>query len=210
MTPASEEGAILSVNVNSGDIWDKQDSFYFGYKASGTNVDKNMLWTAYVSTPNSHVDAWAKGCLMARSNLQASASYFAVCRPADEHPIRVQWRSQNGAGSQTENVAINPPDTSDNPSAPFVRLEVLNAGKKARGLASQNGKTWILIKELSFATPLIYQGIAASSHDSGNVSFRIGNLKQTIAGVGTQQLKKADLSTKAIGSNATGALSDGL
>lgn len=208
--PATEDATVLSVTTNSGDIWNKQDSFYFGYKNTGINSDKNMLWTAYASTPNSHVDPWAKGCLMARASLKDNAAYFAVCRPADQHPIRVQWRSQSGASSQSDDVAINPPDTSDNPSAAFIRLEILDGGKKARGLGSQNGKTWVLIKELSFPAPLLYQGVAASSHGSGSLSLAIGNLKQTITGVGTQTFAAKDLSKAAIGPSSTGSISDGL
>src|SRR5690606_29454921 len=79
-----EPASLISMRINTGDIWSGADSFL--YLHSPTPAGAHSL-TACVSSVNSHVDEWAKGCLMARQSTDPRAPYFAVCRPADRHKL---------------------------------------------------------------------------------------------------------------------------
>src|SRR6185295_163020 len=87
----AETANVLGVEVDSDDIWGSRDNFRFLYELNYSTA--NAYWRAQVSTPNSHVEPWAKGCLMARASTANNSQYFAVCRPADENRLRVQWRT---------------------------------------------------------------------------------------------------------------------
>lgn len=175
--PALEEKArLLSLRVRSGDLWGSSDNFDFLYKDDESGAG---TWTAQISTANSHVEPFAKGCLMARAALSADSAYFAVCRPADAHVIRVQIRSKAGADTSETEVPILPSDTIVNESVTFVKLELLGpaATPTAKGYASQDGATWVLIASASLPTPLPYRGVTASAHGSERpVKFLFGDL----------------------------------
>lgn len=206
---ADETGQLLTVEASSGDIDNQKDSAYF-LRRDGTNTStKAGAWTAYVATPNSHVEPWAKACIMARGGDHEDAANFAVCRPADVHRIRVQVRANDGDSTQSHDVAINPANTIDDPSAAFLRLEVDPGAKTFRGMASQDGKTWVLIHEHTFAQPLYLQGIAASSHDSAAVRFAFGNLTRSLSGGTPVSQTMKDLTAVPIGVQTSGSVQDG-
>jgi hypothetical protein len=175
--PALEEKArILSLRVRSGDLWGSSDHFDFLYKDDESGAG---TWTAQISTANSHVEPFAKGCLMARAALSADSAYFAVCRPADAHVIRVQSRPKTGADTSETEVPLLPSDTIVNESVTFVKLELLGpaATPTAKGYASQDGVTWVLIASASLPMPLPYRGVTASGHGSATpVKFLFGDL----------------------------------
>ncbi|MFP6687576.1 MAG: Ca2+-dependent phosphoinositide-specific phospholipase C, partial [Polyangiaceae bacterium] len=207
--PADETGQLLTVEVSSGDIYNQEDSAYFLRRDVTTTSSKASAWAAYLATPNSHVEPWAKGCLIARRGDHQDAANFAVCRPADVHRIRVQVRANDGDSTQSYDGSINPANTIDDPSAAFLRLEVEPGAKTFRGMASQDGKTWVLIHEQTFAQPLYLQGIAASSHDSGTVRFAFGNLTRSISGETPVSQPMKDLTAVPIGAQASGSAHDG-
>lgn len=169
---APAEGAIVGIEVDSGDVWDTADSAWFLH--DDRSADPNGTWQAFVSTPNSHVEPFAKACLMARASLDAGAPYFAVCRPADEEPLRVQWRDTQGGTSVATEHPISPNGTLDGPGAAFVRLVI--DGACATGEGSADGATWVEIATHCFDAPLALQGITASSHDAGVVRLLVGNV----------------------------------
>jgi len=209
-TPTRELAQLMSIDVTSDDIWQKKDSFYFLQRDVSNDSGEKIGWRAYLATPNSHVEPWAKACLMARRSNDEAAANFAVCRPADANRIRVQLRPSDGANTQAFDVVINPADTIDDPGAAFVQLEMDAGGKTFRGFASQDGVEWILVKQYTFDQPLLLHGVAASSHGSKPVRFVVGNLRQRLGQMAYKQRLVSELSAVAIGASATGSASDGL
>lgn len=170
-----EPANVIGAEVDSGDIWDSADSFAFAYEVNSAVT--TSTWTAAIDTPNSHVEEWAKGCLMARAGTASNARYFAVCRPADNHKLRIQYRTSAGGTSSSAEVDIVPADTIDQESLTYVRLKAVYDGTQtcAYGYGSQNGSSWTLIGSKCFSGTLAYQGVAASSHGSGKVKLLFVN-----------------------------------
>ncbi|PCC70595.1 Phosphoinositide phospholipase C, Ca2+-dependent [Nannocystis exedens] len=160
--PASESAAIVTVTVDSGDLWGGSDEGLFAGALAGAG---EVVWTAAIAAPNSHVEPWAKACLAARAGLQADAAYLAICRPADDHPLRVQRRETAGAGTEAFEFAGVPGLTGESPA--FVRLERLADASCVRGLGSSDGVGWTAIAEHCFSEPLTHVGLAAASHGAG-------------------------------------------
>ncbi|MBC8073664.1 MAG: hypothetical protein IAG13_35405 [Deltaproteobacteria bacterium] len=171
-----EPGAVIGIDVDSGDIWDEADSAWFVHDDLANDPDHQ--WRAMISTANSHVEPFAKGCLMARATLDVAAPYFAVCRTADEQPLRVQWRAEPGALSTAIEADIAAPDTVDPSSVAFVRLRVEQSGHCVAGDGSRDGQSWVEIGTHCFTDPLPLQGIAAASHDAGEVRMLFVELRR--------------------------------
>ncbi len=164
-----EPGAMIGVEVDSGDIWATADSMLFLHQSRVASPAGE--WSAMVSTANSWVDPFAKGCLMARAGLEPDAPYFAVCRPADTEPLRTQVRVQPGQSSAATEHDIVPPDTVSPSSAAWIRLVVDDSGLCATGSGAWQPGQWTEIDTQCFDTPLTHQGLAASSHDDGTVKL---------------------------------------
>ncbi|WP_224362962.1 Ca2+-dependent phosphoinositide-specific phospholipase C [Hyalangium versicolor] len=172
-----EQMDVIGAEVNSGDLWNSSDSFLFAHE---TNSAVTATWTASVSTPNSHVDEWGKACLMARADTAANARYFAICRAADNHKLRIQYRTATGGASSAAEVDIVPADTVDQESLSFLQLTVTYDGTQtcASGYGSQNGTTWKLAGSKCISGLLASQGLAASSHGSGKMKLLFTNVKR--------------------------------
>lgn len=207
--PLEESAQLLTVSVRSGDIWGKADGFYF--LSRKLDVATARSHRGFVSVVSSHVEPWAKGCLMARASLAVDAPYFAICRAADQHLLRIQHRKSQGADSVAVEATVAAPDTIDGPDVPFVRLDVALGGKSATGYGSVDGKTWVTLGTQSFSSPLVHQGIAASGHSSSvPVRFVFGALTSLSNGVATS-LDLADFSSKtAIGDCTSFEAKDGV
>lgn len=170
--PMPEPGVVVGIEVESGDLWNEQDSGWFQLvevDESSPNLDET--WTTLVSTPNSHVEPFAKGCLMARTSLEADAPNFAVCRPADEEPLRVQIRETAGGSTHAIEDDVVPGGTVASTSVAWIRLEISDDGRCATGWGAHRRDQWIPIAEHCFDQPLRFRGLAASSHDAGPVRF---------------------------------------
>ncbi len=163
-----EPGALIGIRVDSGDIWGTADAMVFAHHVQARPGGQ---WSALVSTPNSWVDPFAKGCLMARAGLDPDAAYFAVCRPADDEPLRTQLRAAAGEGSTATEHDVVPPQTVAPSSAAWVRLEVDASGLCATGYGAWRRDSWVEIDSHCFEQPLTHQGLAASSHDDGMVKL---------------------------------------
>src|SRR5581483_5560900 len=85
----------IGVAVDSGDIESTGDDFLFVH--ADNSAAPTATLRAVLSTENSHVEEFAKGCLMARASTARDSPYVAVCRPADNHPLRIQSRASAGA-----------------------------------------------------------------------------------------------------------------
>ena len=169
---------VLGTEVDSGDIWNSNDSFLFAHESNSAVT--TTTWTASVSTPNSHVDEWGKACLMVRGGTASNARYFSVCRTSDKHKLRIQYRTSVGGASSSAEVDIVPADTVDQQSLTFLKLTVQYDGTQtcASGYGSQNGSTWKLIGGKCLAGLLANQGLAASAHGSGKVKLLFSNVKR--------------------------------
>ncbi|MBX7078242.1 MAG: hypothetical protein K1X88_03575 [Nannocystaceae bacterium] len=194
--------AIVGLAVDSGDLWNDADSAIFA--AIDRSRGPEGSWSAFVSTRNSHIEPFAKGCLMARSDDDDAAPYFAVCRPADDEPLRVQWRALAGGTTAAIEHAITTPNTLDPPAAAFVRLRIDEQGRCATGEGSSDGVAWIEIGSACFDAPLVLQGPAASAHGGGAVRLLFGALR-----LDDVPLTSADLPPPRAWGGASGAPFDG-
>jgi hypothetical protein len=158
-----EPGTVLGIVVDSGDIWDDADDFAFAHLDAGT---QDEAWTVLVSGANSHVEKWVKGCLMARVDLEPGSPYFAVCRPADEEPVRVQKRTdRNGGSDATENDIVS--GGLSPTSVAWLRLDLSDGGRCVTGYGAHQRDQWVEIDSQCFDEPLTVRGLAASSHGAG-------------------------------------------
>ena len=174
--PTREPTAILAADVDSGDLWGDSDEALFAH----ITAQEVSALTALLSVPSSHVEPWAKACLAARQGLAADAPYLAICRPADGHPLSVQFRPTAGANSK--GLELEPLPGLDIEAPAFARLELGPDALCARGLGSPDGVVWTLIAEQCFAAPLTHLGITASSHDAGPLRLLFADLQTTFRG----------------------------
>ena len=196
-----EPGRTTGVDVVSGDIEGNADGFFFERDA----VSGDATWTAAISVASSHVEEWAKGCLMARAQATAGSPYFAVCRPADKHPLRVQYRTTAGGGTTVVEMAGQSGRSDETPA--FARLTV--TGNQVKGEGSVDGKVWVTIAQATFGASLGLQGLAASGHGSASpVRFLFAEAKR-VDGSGTTEVSSASLSQKGcVGSCTSGVVFD--
>ncbi|MEQ9364427.1 MAG: Ca2+-dependent phosphoinositide-specific phospholipase C, partial [Leptospirales bacterium] len=163
----AEAETVLGIEVNSEDIWGRDDHFAFAYQDRG---GANGRWIASVTGASSHIDQWAKGCLMARANTASNSPYFAVCRPGDNRRIRIQWRDNFGNNSGASETNINHAGGLDQPNLTFMKMDVYDNGRCAAGFGSPDGERWTSIGSRCFNHTLALQGASGSSH--GNVGVR--------------------------------------
>lgn len=195
--PASEPGALLSATIDSGDLWaDADDAMLATWESAG-----DVTLTALLAAPSSHVEPFAKTCLIARASEDPAAEYLAVCRPADDQPLRVQLRASAGADSEAIELGDIEGLSSETPA--FARLE--REGTCVRGLASTDGLAWSKLGEHCFAAPLPLVGLAASSHDAGVLRLVYAALTASPGG----PIDAAALTVSLLG-QAEGTLVDGL
>ncbi len=159
----TEPGAVVGLEVRSGDIWGSADSFGFNYRDCGDSPDGTVVYA--VAVPGSHVNAWAKAGLMARTSLTPGAANFSVLRPAAANPVRVQVRARD-AGSTSATELSTAQSIADS-GWMLLRLTVSGGGTMAQGEVSFDGVHWTSLGRQSFASPLRYQGLAVSAHDTG-------------------------------------------
>ncbi len=170
-----EPGRTIAIEVASEDIWNSADNFLFASQALAPNLDGS--WTALLSSPNSHVDEFGKACLMARANIGVDAPYIAMCRTADANRLRLQARVSAGSNSSEQQVDIVPPNTVDQESLAFVRLDVTAGGTCATGFGSLDGQVWVEVGNACVTgASLALQGIAASSHGNPGMKHLFSNL----------------------------------
>lgn len=200
--PIAEVAPIVGVRVRSGDTWGSADSL-FGAFDEDARADET--WSALASVPSSHVEPFAKACLVARASAEPSAPNVAVCRTFDSHPIRVQIRKV--AGGPTTAVDASPLDNLTDETAAFLRLAVeASAGGGTRVIASSSvdGVTWTPIATTSVGVPLPVRGIGVSSHGERAVKALFVDLRRDGAPVSI-----AGMTAHAIG-GASGRAFDGV
>ena len=152
---------MCGVWARSGDIWGKRDSFLYHYRDCSDHI--NNQYTIYISGPNSEVDDWVKGGLMARSSLARSSPYFGVFRVGEHHGIRIQYRVAAQGTTISEEKQLGPERLFDADTLVFVKLSIGQAGHRARPWGSVDGHKWTEVGRYEFPEPLKYQGIGALS-----------------------------------------------
>ena len=172
-TPSiTEAGDVCGVWARSGDLWGKRDSFFFHYRDCSNHIDNQYAF--YISGPNSEVDDWAKGGVMARSSLARNAPYFGVFRVGEHHGLRVQYRVAPKGPTIAEERRLGPEGLFDPDTLVFVRLSVSQDGHGVRGWGSINGHEWTELGRYEFTEPLKYQGILSSHRVARGVKFLFG------------------------------------
>jgi hypothetical protein len=195
--PASEPGAALTISVDSGDLWGtSDDALLASFEPAG-----DIALTALLAVPSSHCEPYAKACLIAREDVAADAAYLAICRPADNHPLRVQLRTSKGGDSEAFELDGIAGLGGELPA--FARLE--RAGACVRGLGSRDGVQWTLLAEHCFAAPPARLGVVASAHGAGEIDLRFIGLVAEPGG----PIDAAMLTVTPLGA-ASGTLVDGL
>lgn len=174
----TEPGQLYAIKVDSEDIWKREDSFYFQYDDFNTNPGREL--TAFIANPQSHVDSWIKGGIMARNGIADDSAYVAVFQTGDEK-IRVQFRENNG--DSTSKIDANIPDGVNghsqvgNNTPIWFKLQIDNDGKKVTSSYSINGSDWIEIAQVAVKVPLNLQGLAAASHGDGETKWLFGGME---------------------------------
>ncbi|MCL2776440.1 MAG: hypothetical protein FWD73_00440 [Polyangiaceae bacterium] len=160
------------VRASSGDIWKSADSFWFSYEAFANDA----TYSTFVSVPSSHVEPFAKACLMARASEDPEAPNVAVCRMFDKRAPRMQVRATKG-GATTQMEMTNIQGVS--PKSPaFLRLAIRKraAGSDVFAQGSIDGERWQTIGQAFVDSPLPLRGTAVSSHGTSHAEAVFGNV----------------------------------
>ncbi|MBN1208925.1 MAG: VCBS repeat-containing protein [Myxococcaceae bacterium] len=215
-TCVDEGASFLHIRALSQDLGGTADSFTFLYEPQ---TNDEQVWSAFVSVPDSHVEPSAKGCLMARQDTTPGSPYFAVCRPADAQPVRVQYRLEAGGATWLRELSIGAQDSQQ--SLYLTLISSLRSGTHTcvQGYAalSPSQAPGTLVHEQCFASPLPLQGIGASSNTATPssqvqpVRFLFGSLKHQVGQNPAQGYQRADFTLAHIGTvHAEAAAGDGM
>ena len=162
-TPSiTEAGDVCGVWTRSEDIWGKRDSFLYHFRDCSDHMDNQYEF--YISGPNSKVEDWVKGGVMARSSLARSSPYLGVFRIGEHHGLRIQYRVEKKGPTMAEERRLGPEGLFDADTLVFVKLSVSREGHRARAWGSVDGHDWTELGFYEFPEPLKYQGIGVSSH----------------------------------------------
>jgi hypothetical protein len=195
--PSTSEERVLAVDVRSGDLEGTRDAFAFLH----TEVTGDATWETAIAVPSSHVEPFAKGCFMARASLAPDSAYLAICRPADNRPMRAQYRPTTGA--DTVVVEGDGPTGQSEESTFFARLRA--RGNQYTVDYSSDGRTFKQLVSLPFASFLRLHGLAASGHDSqAPVRFVFGAPRRTDVNPSSALRRGPDVRETCIGTCAMG------
>ena len=163
----TEPGHVGGIWARSGDIWNRNDSFVFHHTTCRPD-DVDNTYVFAISGPNSHVDDWVKGGVVARRSVDSGSAYLGVFRVGEKHGLRVQVRPAANAPTFVLERRIGPSwafgaDFAQD-TLVYVRLEITEQGRHAAAAGSVNGSDWVALGSHRFDEPLELQGLAASSH----------------------------------------------
>jgi hypothetical protein len=200
-----ERAPLLPIRVASGDFWGAKDSGWFAHdEDSGTSV-----WTSFVSVPSSHVEPYAKACLMARASEDPRSANVAVCRTFDGHPPRAQVRASHGGKTYARSMKATPGTSAE--AAAFLRLSVTPRGARSDVVAeaSIDGVAWTTLLQRTLDGSLPRRGLAVSSHGRGPVRAVFGAITRERRGA-LEAIDAAKLPLRsAIGARAVGRIDEG-
>ena len=201
---AMESGAVLAVRATSGDVEGTSDSAVFAY----ADDEDDSSWSALVSVPSSHVEPFAKACLVARASEAPDAVNVAVCRPFDENAPRAQIRATSGGTTTVIEASSFEGITDETPA--FLRLGVrkVSGSSEVTAWASRDGRSWARIAKATVGGSLPLRGVSVSSHGPVPVKGLFANLVRNANGR-AHLLALSDLHLKAVGAGAAGDAFDG-
>ena len=162
-----EPGRVGGIWARSGDIWEREDSFYFQHReCSPADLDQSYVFA--VSSPNSHTEDWTKGGIMARETTDPGSPYFGVLRAGEGDGLRVQVRAEPGRSTTALERHIGPTwrfgSRFSQDSLVYLRLDVSRGGRRCVGFGSIDGVEWVQLGAFDFEQPLALHGLAVSSH----------------------------------------------
>lgn len=200
-----EPGSVVGVRASGGDLWQTADSAFQALVSDAAE----STWSALVSVPSSHVEPFAKACLVARASEDPGAANVAVCRPFDANPPRAQIRSTNGGTTSSVDGPTFAGVSAESPA--FLRLAVREngAGSRVTAAVSADGTLWSTITTVDLAMPLPLRGVSVSAHGGPEVKGLFVNLTRT-EGATSSVVGAGDLAAKAVGAGASGAVFDGV
>jgi regulation of enolase protein 1 (concanavalin A-like superfamily) len=158
---ANFSNGVFIVTGSGSDIWNTADAFRFVYQPMTNGCDISARVTSQGNT-----DPWAKGGVMIRDSLAASAANAdMIITPGNGTDF--QYRSQNGISSDG-NVgggSLNSPPNN------WVRLTRTNTTFTA--YKSADGVNWTQVgtATLSLTNPFYYVGLAVTAHNDGALSI---------------------------------------
>ncbi len=200
-----EPGPILGVRATSGDQFGSADSAFFAWEEGSGDA----IYSALVSVPSSHVEEFAKACLVARASEDPGAASAAVCRIFDNHLPRAQIRSTSGGATTSTEAPSIPGVTVEVPAFLRLAIETTGPGTKVTASASSDGKTWWTITTTTLGVPLPLRGVSVSSHGAASVKALFVNLVREDA-AGERTLDATTLEQAAVGTSSTGQAFDGV
>jgi hypothetical protein len=153
--------------ARSGDIWEREDSFYFQHRECGpADLDRSYVFA--VCGPNSHTEDWTKGGIMARQTTDPGSPYFGVFRPGQGDGLRAQFRAEPGRTTTVLERRIGRDwlfgSCFAQDSLVYLRLDVSRGGRRCAGFGSVDGVKWVELGAFDFEQPLTLHGLAVSSH----------------------------------------------
>lgn len=200
-----EPGVVLGMRAVSGDQWGTSDSGMFALESDAADA----TWSALVSVPSSHVEPFAKACLVARASDHPRSANVAVCRTFDGNPPRAQVRSEDGAATTSIDAPSFDGIAVDSPA--FLKLDVkqVAGGSRVTASASLDGEAWSTIATIQLPIVLTSRGISVSSNGDAMVKGLFANLRRRRNGVETS-IPMTALEQKALGAGARGDAFDGV
>ncbi|MCL2725089.1 MAG: Ca2+-dependent phosphoinositide-specific phospholipase C [Polyangiaceae bacterium] len=199
----NNESSAHFVQASSGDIWNGADSFWFSYEVGSSDA----VYSTFVSVPSSHVEPFAKACLMARASEDPGAPNVSVCRMFANRAPRMQVRTSRG-GATTEIAMTNIQGVSEETPA-FLRLEIHEnqAGSDVVAEGSIDGEKWQTIGHASVDAHLPLRGTAVSSHGAPSAEAVFGAIVRETPHQGQTHIDAFPLSL-AVGEGSSGSAND--
>jgi len=163
--------SVIEMEAGGEDIWNTQDKGHF-YHATVTGDFDARVNVSLVE--NTH--AWAKGGLMVRSGLNATASHVMVRRQPNGAST-AQWRPSDGASARSL-TSLDGRERQEQPQGEFhhdwLRLVREDGTVRAYTSATGDDGDWVRILELDAADvklpETVYLGVAGTSHNRGETA----------------------------------------
>jgi regulation of enolase protein 1 (concanavalin A-like superfamily) len=148
---ATANNGVVTMKVQSGDIWNNEDSFHYVYQPYSGDVTITARVTSLTET-----SIWAKAGVMIRESLDANSRHaMAIVTPA--RGTALQWRAETGGTSLNQNILTG--------VAPYW-VQLTRQGSTITASSSANGSTWTKIASVEMNLPsAVYVGLPLTSNN---------------------------------------------
>ena len=148
----------FTIDASGADIWGTSDQFRYVYQQFTGDID---IRAHVVSLENTQ--PWAKGGLMMRETLAASAAHTSLVVTGANGTLFFQRATTGG-------VTSGPP--AGGAGAPlWLRLE--RHGTAVTASSSTDGTTWTVVSTSTMATPTMFIGLIVTSHDNTQLATSV-------------------------------------